>query len=258
LFEQLLSDPPADVNALVMEGTHVRADGVGDEATFATEDELEDRFVELARSTAGAVVVLGSAQNLDRLVTVYRAAKRTDRLCVVDLYGATVAAATRPTIPQPGHDALRVYVPQRQRIRVKESGEFHRVKHIKAIRVYGEGLAADPSRWMFHVPSSTVHELLRAGVLNGTGVAVWSLWDGYLEEPSGGRLRAELADQGVDLRHLHTSGHASVPDLRRLVDALAPARVVPIHSEAGHRFAELFPRVEPHGDGEWWDVRNEG
>lgn len=53
---------------------------------------------------------------------------------------------------------------------------------------------------------------------------------------------------------LHTSGHASVTDLRRLVTAIGPGAVVPIHSEATHRFTELFDRVVPYLDGEWWEV----
>lgn len=254
MFERLLADPPADVDVLVMEGTHVRAEAGDDAATFATEADLEARFAALSRDTKGAVVVLGSAQNLDRLVTVYRAAKQTDRYCVVDLYGATVAAATRATIPQPGHDVLRVYVPNRQRVRVKQSGEFSRVADIKKQRVFPEELAADPAKWMFHLPSSTVGELIRAGVLDGSGVAVWSLWDGYMAEPSGVRLRALLDEHGVELVHVHTSGHASVADLKRLVAALQPTRVVPMHSEGGGRFPEIFPRVELRDDGEWWEV----
>ena len=254
LFEQLLRDPPASVDVLLMEGTHARIDGAHDEAIFETEAELEERFVEACRAIEGAVVVFGSAQNLDRLVTVYRAAKRSDRLCVVDLYGATVARATRETIPQPGFDALRVYVPQPQRVRVKESGEFHRVAAIAQCRVFPEALAGDPGRFLLHVPSSTAGELLRAGVLDPSALAVWSLWDGYLAEPSGIRLRAALDAAGVPLVHLHTSGHASVTDLRRLVAELTPTRVVPIHSEAGDRYPELFPNVDRQADGIWWEA----
>ncbi len=44
-------------------------------------------------------------------------------------------------------------------------------------------MAAEPERWMLHVPSSTAAELVRSGVLDASGVAVWSLWDGYLKEP---------------------------------------------------------------------------
>ncbi|MGH2688701.1 MAG: MBL fold metallo-hydrolase RNA specificity domain-containing protein, partial [Actinomycetota bacterium] len=115
-------------------------------------------------------------------------------------------------------------------------------------------LAQDPGRFLLHVPSSTAGELVRCGALDGRGVAVWSMWDGYLHEPSGRKLQGTLDAAGIPLRQIHTSGHASVADLRRLVAGLAPRRVVPIHSEAGDRFAELFPDVERHADGDWWEV----
>ncbi len=254
LFHELVRNPPASVDVLLMEGTHVRTDTHHDDAAFLTETDLEQRFVALCKETAGAVVVFGSAQNLDRLVTVYRAAKRSTRTLVIDLYGATVAAATRETIPQPGFHNLRVYVPWRQRVRVKEAAEFWRVDEVKPVRVFEEELAAEPGKWLFHLPSSTAKELVDRSVLEASGLAVWSLWDGYLTEPSGKRLRTLLADHGIGLEHVHTSGHAAVAQLRELVDAMAPARVVPIHSEAGQRYDELFPRVEPHSDGEWWQV----
>jgi ribonuclease J len=255
LFERLLAHPPTPVHALLMEGTHVRSTpGEHDDDQFETETELEQRLVELCEAVEGAVTMFGSAQNLDRVVTAFRAARRTGRELVVDLYGATVAAATRTTIPQPGFDGLRVYVPHAQRVKVKRAGEFHRTEGIQACRVFPEELAANPERFLFHVPSSTARELVNAGVLDSRGVAAWSLWPGYLRQPSGERLLALLADAGIELRHLHTSGHASVPDLRRLVDALNPDALVPIHSEATDRFASLFPRVVQHADGMWWEV----
>jgi hypothetical protein len=80
------------------------------------------------------------------------------------------------------------------------------------------------------------------GVLDQSGLAVWSLWDGYLSEPSGVTLQTLLKGHGITLEHVHTSGHAAVSQLRELVDAMAPARVVPIHSEAGDRYEAVFPR----------------
>jgi ribonuclease J len=254
LFERLVGAPPSDVDVLLTEGTHVRHDSAHDTATFPTESDLEDRFADLSFSTAGAVVAFGSAQNLDRLVTLYRAAKRSDRTLVVDLYGATVAAATRKSIPQPGFSHLRVYVPNRQRNRVKSSGEFDRVTAIRKHRVFLEEVATEPERFILHVPSSTAGELLRAGVLGPRGIAVWSMWDGYLAEPSGVRLQQQLTAGGVPLVHVHTSGHASVPDLQRFASAMAPRRLVPVHSGAGDRFNDLFDRVDRQQDGAWWDV----
>ena len=97
-------------------------------------------------------------------------------------------------------------------------------------------------------------EFITAGVLDRRGVVAWSLWEGYLKMPSGAALQELLAEHQISLTSVHTSGHASVFDLRRLVEALGPKRVVPIHSDVGDRFCEFFPRVERHADGDWWQV----
>ena len=99
-----------------------------------------------------------------------------------------------------------------------------------------------------------MRELLRAGALNSSGLVVWSLWEGYLEGSSGELFRDDLAAAGVPMVSAHTSGHAGVADLQRLVAALNPGRVVPIHTEAPARYATLFPNVIQRSDGEWWQV----
>lgn len=251
LFDALVARPPA-ADVLLMEGTNVRAGG-GD-AAVGSEASVEADLVSTFAATPGLVATFSSAQNIDRLVTVYRAARRAGRTLVVDLYTASVARATgRSSIPQPGFDGYAVYVPFRQRLRVLQSEEFERVAEIASIRRYPEDLATDRGQVAYLGTSSTLPELIEAGALHD-GAVVWSLWHGYLAQPAGQRLQSDLADAGVPLVEQHTSGHAAVGDLRRLVDAFAPARVVPIHSEATDRFADHFPRVEPHADGTWWKV----
>lgn len=251
LFDRLVAKPPkADV--LLMEGTNIRA--VLKPSPRQTETDVEQELIETFRDTAGLVAVFSSAQNLDRLVTVFRAARQASRTLVVDLYTATVAQATgRSSIPQPGFEGLAVYVPQRQRASVAQAKEFQRVASVADIRMYPEDLATDRGKFAYLGTSSTAEELVEAGALHG-GAVVWSLWPGYLDQPAGLRLTALLSEADVPLIHHHTSGHAHVEDLARLVDAFSPARVVPIHSEATDRFADHFPRVEPHADHEWWEV----
>ncbi|HUN95275.1 MAG TPA: MBL fold metallo-hydrolase RNA specificity domain-containing protein, partial [Bradyrhizobium sp.] len=54
---------------------------------------------------------------------------------------------------------------------------------------------------------------------------------------------------------IHTSGHASIVDLKRLAEAMAPDLLVPVHTFSGDRFAELFgTNVSRRMDGEWWEV----
>jgi len=268
-FDRLLADPPSPVHAILMEGTSFRTHGpVADaaeptpqaapELVTLTEADVEVSLVDTLKATKGLVVVLASAQNIDRLVTVYRAALRADRDLVVDLYSADIAASTgRPSIPAVG-DAwprVHVYVPLRQRVRVKESGEFERVSRIRDRRLYAEQLSERAGQLvLFGAYQGEIPRLVREGLLTG-GAVIWSMWDGYLDQPSGQRLRTVLKSADVPLIQHHTSGHATPADLARLVQALKPDAVVPIHTEAPDAYADTVGDiVQPHSDGAWWLV----
>jgi hypothetical protein len=95
-------------------------------------------------------------------------------------------------------------------------------------------------------------EFITAGVLDRRGIVAWSLWEGYLKMPSGAALQELLAEHQISL----TNVRALVFDLRRLVEALGPKRVAPIHSDAGDRFCGFFPRVKRYAEGDWWQVRS--
>jgi ribonuclease J len=84
---------------------------------------------------------------------------------------------------------------------------------------------------------------------------IWSQWAGYLPSPANQDFLAKLKERGADLEVIHTSGHASIVDLKRLAAALAPDVLVPVHTFEGDRYAELFgANVVQRSDGEWWRV----
>ena len=98
LFERLLRNPPPDIDVLLMEGTTLGRTGTAE--GFETESDLEERFVEAFRRTEGMHFVWTSSQNIDRIVTIFRAAKKSGRLLLIDLYTAVVLEATgRDTSP---------------------------------------------------------------------------------------------------------------------------------------------------------------
>lgn len=257
LFDELLSDPPAPLDVLLCEGTHIRGADSGRSASIVeeparSETNVESSLAQHMSDTKGAVSVISSAQNIDRLVTVYRACRRAGRILVTDLYTASIVHAIgRTTIPQSGFPDYKVYVPNRQRVQVKASGEFNRMNLAVGCRVFPKWLAEHAGAITLLQPSSSTAELLRAGVLVD-GLAVWSMWPGYLKDASGKRLVSSLESAGVPFVLDHSSGHASVGDLQRLVAALDPRAVVPIHTEGSARYGEVFPGVEVHPDREWW------
>jgi ribonuclease J len=252
LFEQLLRYPPTPVDVLLCEGTHVGQSDGSPEAC-RSERDVELSLARRMKQTEGVLSVISSAQNIDRLVTVYRACRRVGRILVTDLYTASLAHAIgRGTIPQPGFPDYKVYVPNHQRRLVKKSREFDRMELVRECRVFPEWLTEHAGEVTLLQPASTAPELLRSGVL-ANGAVVWSMWPGYLKEPSGTRLTRSHEAAGVPFAMDHASGHAPVVDLRRLASALEPHRLVPIHTEGAGRYSEFFENVEIHPDGEWWE-----
>jgi ribonuclease J len=250
LFERLVSRAPRFVDALLLEGSSIGRLPAGDR--FPTEGELEDSLVAAAAQTRGAVLVCASAQNIDRVVTVFRAARRSHRVLVIDLYGAFILAATgNENIPQSDWPDVRLFVPEWQRRHVKRMQLFDVLRNHAHHRVYPQHLAALAPEAIFLFRSSMATDLERAECLDGAQL-VWSQWDGYLADPRFAPFLEWQQRLGVPMERLHTSGHASITDLQHLADAISAKCVVPIHSFESGRYAEFFSNVECHNDGERW------
>jgi ribonuclease J len=133
LFERLLAHPPRDVHAMLMEGSSLGR--LGPDEQFPTETAIEERFVERFQASPGFVAVSASAQNIDRLVGIYCACKRTGRTFVLDLYALEILKATgNKNIPGPGWPNLAVCVPEYQRRQIKRTERFDLIEPYKRYR----------------------------------------------------------------------------------------------------------------------------
>lgn len=244
-----LARAAAGADILLLEGTRVGRPGQSN----PSERDVEESVVASCAETTGLVLAAASAQNIDRLVTLFRAARRSARSFVVDLYAATVLGATgRSTIPTIGWDGLRVYVPSAQRRRVIDQAAFDRIDAVSAGRIFDEELAATPGRFLMLFRASMGRDLERADCLREASL-IWSMWSGYLDRSPD--LHDFIERHDIALRSAHSSGHASPEDLVRLIEGASPARVVPLHTNdpSGAR-ALAGARGEIHDDGEWWSA----
>ncbi len=252
LFEAMVARPSKDIDVLLMEGTTIGR--TGSDEGFATEDDLEQEFERAFRETKGLHFVWTSSQNIDRLVTIFRATKRTGRVLIVDLYTAVVLEATgRDSIPQASWPEVRLYTPQRQRVFVNEKGLFEDLGRYKANRVFPEALPGLASRAVMLFRPMAMSDNGVKSVLDGAGFT-YSMWEGYLRKGSSPRVLKWLEDHSIPRRTIHTSGHASLADLKRFAAALAPRILVPIHSFETSRFGEFLENVVQREDGDWWNV----
>ncbi len=251
LFERLLREPPPDIDVLLMEGTNVPAPGA-DPKTSITENALEQQMIESFKASPGIVLVSFSPLNVDRLVTVYKAALKSGREFVGDLYAATIAKATgQDSIPKPGFPKFRVFVPQTQQGQVKRAG----TNLVTQCLINPVELTERRNRIVMLFRASMIGDLEKFPACLEGGRLVWSLWRGYLSPDENDVLQVFRRRHQIPREIIHhTSGHATLKDLQRFAEAMAAKRIVPIHTFAGDRFDEFFPRVARRSDGESWEV----
>lgn len=251
-FQRMLANPPKGIDVLLVEGSSLGR--IGDDQHFPSESDIEAQLTDAFSATNGLALVHTSAQNIDRIVSIFRASKRTGRKLVIDLYAAAILDATgNKAIPQSDWPDVALFVPQAQRRQIKKNAWFDLLRRHASNRIFIEDLQQAPKKSTLLFRPLHRFDLERGKCLAGAAY-FYSQWEGYWERGSYGTVKDWLESHGIVKQSLHTSGHASPADLKAFVSALMPRKVVPIHSFMPERYAELFANVQAHADGDWWEV----
>ena len=252
LFKRLVANPSTNIDVLLLEGSSIGR--LSNDQQFPNENDIETQLVQVFSATEGLALVHTSAQNIDRIVTILRASKRTGRKLVIDLYTAAILEATgNENIPKSDWPDVALYVPQAQRIQIKKNAWFDLLNRHATNRIYIEHFQQAPRKSTLLFRPLHQFDLERGECLEGA-TYIYSLWDGYWERGDYNIVRNWLERHSIPRHSIHTSGHASIVDLKKIVTALNPHRVVPIHSFMPECYKELFPDVVQYNDGEWWEI----
>jgi ribonuclease J len=252
ILDKLLLAPPPHVDLLLMEGATIgsatNADG------FATESDFEDQFAFIFRQTRGMPLVWCSPQNVDRIVTIYRACLRAERQFIVDVGTAEMLRTTvvPAAVPREVCEGIRVFVPPGDKRPGKRGGRPSAAVVEAPPKLTVDDLASVASRSVMLFRPVMMRDLEQAQCLTNARL-IFSMWSGYLEYENSNPVLEWLDRHNITLDQFHTSGHAAIIELVELRRAFAAAPVVPIgrHPE---RFAVLFGKVEHRAIGEWWEV----
>ncbi|MDU2065032.1 MAG: MBL fold metallo-hydrolase [Sporomusaceae bacterium] len=244
---------PQRVDALLLEGTMLSRIS----EPVETEDQIAQQAYEFMKQKKGPVLVMQSAVNIDRLVGMYRAAKRSNRLFVMDIFTANIVAELGEKIPNPlDFSNIKVFYPYFLTKRMfKDDGTVIWMKRFSRYRISREELGTRQDYSML-VRDSMLSDLQHINNIVGAGL-IYSLWGGYMQTERVRRFMQYCRDQQVDVIHLHTSGHADVNTLRKIVQACTPKNIIPIHTEYPERFNDEFDNVRIVGDGKPFILEND-
>lgn len=239
LLDRLTKDPPAYINYLVMEGSMLGRE----EGLFHNETSVEQALYDLILSQKGLCYVFASSQNLDRLVSIYRAVRRGGRTLVIDLYTAFVLdklSVISSSIPQFGWEGIRVLYSYYHAQKLADLDRSLLYKY-KSAKIEFEEIRDNPADKVLLAKDSRYFRNIIAKLKDSwKALAIFSMWHGYLERSN---LEEFLGSNGIPLTEIHTSGHAYVNQLQMLVNALRPRWIIPIHTFYPEKFKEMFPNV---------------
>ena len=246
LLERLIEDPIRNVDCLVMEGSMLgRSAG-----PYHDEAAVEEAMFDIIAGQCSYTFIFCSSQNLDRLVSTYRAVKRAGAILIIDLYTAFVLDKLRSVstrIPQFDWSGIRVLYPYSHAQKFATYDNELLFKYRRA-KINFEEIRSNPNKMVMLCKDNAYFRVMlkHLGDLNNAK-AVYSMWRGYLER---GSLPQILDYHRIELVEIHTSGHAYREDLQKLAQALKPRHLIPIHTFQPERYCEFFENVVHLSDGE--------
>jgi len=239
LLDRLTKNPPKNINYLLMEGSMLGRE----EGLFADESAVEQALYDSIHFHKGLSYVFTSSQNLDRLVSIFRATKRNGKTLVIDLYTAFVLdklSVISKSIPQFGWEGVRVLYSYYHAQKLADLDKALLYKY-RIAKIEFEEIQDNPGDKVLLAKDSHYFRNLIAKLKDASKAkAIFSMWHGYLERNNLGEF---LETNGIPLEEIHTSGHAYVSQLNLLVDALKPRWIVPVHTFYPEKFRDMFPNV---------------
>lgn len=264
VWRTLAAYVPRNIDLLITEGTMLsrertaqqapRFDDNGDEhIPVKTEAELGQRAAEVFRRNKYNFVLVSST-NLDSIMEFYQNTP-PEMHFVCDLYQARIILRAMKGMEakgyywqyrtSPAHPVLRVLGDE------TEKWDYWRgvgasLAHPLELRPVAEN---DPdlerdgfvllTRKNTHPETYTSpFETMRDTYLQQGGQLIYSMWDGYLKPDHEDKDLLRYID-GRKIVHLHTSGHAYVETIAKLIETVKPKVIIPMHTERAEEFSSI-------------------
>jgi len=232
--EWLLNELPKNIDTLICEGTTLSREGY----ISQTETELEAIATDLIKLHKGPVFVLQSSMNIDRIVTMYRAAKRSDRIFLEDLYLAEITSSIRSSIPNPlDFEDVKVFSTY---YLSKQSNRYKLFERYGQKRITKNMISQSDFVMCVRVSMIDYLEKLSKKVSFTNGLLIYSFWSGYLLQPEVTEFVQRCKEIGLEIVTLHTSGHADEAALIHLIELVNPNKIIPVHTENANWFINKY------------------
>jgi len=253
-LDRFIADATKQPDILLTEGTML---GRADEKILAEPDLEKEVISEIANRTI-PVLFQSSSQNIDRLVSFFRAAQTLGKTFVVDVYTANVLYELRQLgnnhVPYPSKEYpnMKVFYPYRMTQKIFNEIGAEYAQRFSAFHMSREHLHEQQNNIIMAVRPSMQRDIEKCGLHDG--LFIYSLWQGYRDSEYQQKFEKYLEQTGFEKTAIHTSGHASVSDIKRVITGLDPKKIIPIHTMMPMAFNGISGKTECKEDGKEFEI----
>ena len=238
-FKWFLNHAPTQVDCLLLEGTQVGRSLSKSE----TESEIEEELTKIFNKSQSISLIYTSGQNIDRLVSIYRACVKSGKLLVLDIYTAAVLKRLSEfaALPFPSKEfiKIRVIFPYYLCKRLTKEGNEKFFYQFQKYKITKKEIKQNKAKIVMTVRPSMKKDLAGIENIDG-GKLIYSLWEGYLKNTYTANFIDYLKSRQFEIYNIHTSGHADIVTLQKMVNAIKPKKIVPIHTFQGNKYSDIF------------------
>ena len=250
LFKDMVANPPEEIDCLLMEGSML---GRGPQL-YETEEKVQAKIAKILRKGSNITFLFTSSQNIDRLVSAYKACLRTDSIFVIDIYTAFILDNLRKVsahIPQFDWKNIRIKFLKYHADVLAETGYKDLLYVYNRSKIDMFEINRKKNKILMLARDNSIFPNLLKNIDNSEGsTIIYSMWEGYLTD----KFKDYCAKKKLQIEQVHTSGHATAEDLEAFAKAISPKTLIPIHTFEGKQYPEMFENVRILKDGEPFEV----
>ena len=214
---------PKDIDILITRSAALSKDYAGRD-----EKELLTKATKLFQKTTGPIFVLQSSMNLDRILTMYKAAKRSRRLFLQELYMAEITSAIRGCIPNPmKFSDVKVFVTTVYK-------DDHRIGLFKNYKntIKKEEISKENFVMCIRTSMYPYVKSLFESMGYPKGLLVYSFWSGYRNDENMQSFLENCTAFGLERVDLHTSGYAESNAIKKLLRHTNPKKIMSVEPDS--------------------------
>lgn len=251
LFERMVKNPPKHIDCLLMEGSMLGRE----KPELKNEEGVQKEIERILNKAENMVFLSASSQNIDRIVSAYKACLKTSHVFVIDLYTAFILDRLKKiskNIPQFDWENIRVYIFHSHANSLVKAGFKDLLYKYNERRIKIEEINQIGAKILMMARGNSVFPKIIKKLKQPQGtIFIYSMWEGYLKD----QFKQYCAANGIVIKQVHISGHAILDDLKRFDAALNPKELIPIHTFSPGNYKALFgDHVRLLKDGEKYDL----